>query len=47
MFENKGPNKFVAFMKKQGIYIVVAVCVLAVGTIGYLAVTTKETPEEG
>ncbi len=48
MFENKGPNKFVTFMKKQGIYIVVAVCVLAVGTIGYLAVTSKEAPgEEG
>lgn len=46
MFENKGPNKFVTFMKKQGIYIVVAVCVLAVGTIGYLAVSSKDSPKE-
>ena len=46
MFENKGPNKFVTFMKKQGIYIVVAVCVLAVGTIGYLAVSSKDSPKD-
>lgn len=46
MFENKGPNKFMAFMKKHGIYFVVAVCIMAVGTIGYLAVSTKETQKE-
>lgn len=46
MFENKGPNKFMAFMKKHGIYFVVAVCIMAVGTIGYLAVSSKETPKE-
>ena len=46
MFENKGPNKFMAFMKKHGIYFVVAVCIMAVGTIGYLAVSSRETPNE-
>lgn len=46
MFENKGPNKFMAFMKKHGIYFVVAVCIMAVGTIGYLAVSSKNTPKQ-
>ena len=39
MFDKK--NKFMVFMKKQGFYIVLVLCILAVGGVSYLAVQSN------
>jgi len=48
MFENKNKGKFIGFIKKQGFYIVLILCVLAAGTISYFAINAPapETSQE-
>lgn len=49
MFENKSKGRFASFIKKQGFYIALVLCIAAVGIVSWLAVSdsSKDPGPEG